>query len=80
MLYHIANKGHRVTLAALTAALLVALFSTKAQAEYTFKNSDRTIEARIHGINGSWGGGGLYMSCPTKWAGQDTFQLLQCLP
>lgn len=53
MLYNIANDKDRAIFTILV--LLVALFSTKAQAEHTFKNSDSSIEARIHGTNGSWG-------------------------
>lgn len=56
MLHNIANKGHRVILAALTAALLVALFSTKAQAEFIIKETDRTVNEYIYKSDRTYGG------------------------
>ncbi len=53
MLHNIANKGHRVIIATLTAALLVALFSTKAHAEFIFKNSDPTTHGPVFDSKGN---------------------------
>lgn len=60
MLYNIANNKDRAIFTILV--LLVALFSTKAQAEYTFNSSDKTARGTIYSIGGSY----TTVECPAE--------------